>query len=400
MGRVDELRALLPRGLASEPGAKRFWRGVLVPVAQFEAWADVKLQRTALLLDPAEVPDELVPFLASLVGVGADLSAAFSLSPDQQRALISVAVALWKRKGTRRSLRDVVLFLTGARTYHLDWFYFRLVQGSALELHLLPAPSTSLGTRYDNPETVTDVWLLDVTGMGVDVGIVERWLEVLMPTNERINLRRALFIEDLQLDAVLWDLEVAGGADGFRDDLGTLLTNGTTEGLLSSDGNNFVVAAALPIPADPDAGMRHFVLLAVHGSAELLVFSADPLGDDCYQITIDNDDGSGLNAAVTVRKVVAGVPGPALVTWVLPQVLVDGFSYRWTLDAFRHEGTGDTEIRVRWEGLELGAVLDTTAPLTDGRFGFRAGTAPDLAIVQAVLLWRPVPTMVRVGLDP
>ena len=101
--------------------------------------------------------------------------------------MISVAVALWKRKGTRRSLRDVVLFLTGARTYHLDWFYFRLVEGTGGELHLLPAPSSTPGTLYDNPETVTDVWLLDVTGTGVDLTLAQRWLEVMLASNERIN---------------------------------------------------------------------------------------------------------------------------------------------------------------------------------------------------------------------
>ena len=141
------------------------------------------------------------------------------------------------------------------------------------------------------------------------------------------------------------------------------------------------------------------MLIAVHGSAKLLVFSQDDIGADAYQLTIDND-GGGATATVVVRKVVAGVPGAPLATFGLPQALVDGHPYRWTVDAFRHEGTGDTEIRVRWEGLELGAVLDTAAPLTDGRFGFRAGADPDRAIVQVVLLWRPVPAVTRVGLDP
>lgn len=399
MSRVDELIALLPRSLTQEEGADAFLRGILDPIARIEAFHNVKASISEQLIDPSLVPDELVQYLSSIVGLGSDLPAANSLTLEQKRSLIPEIVGLWKRKGTRASWRDIILFLTGARSLILDWFHHRIITGSSLEMHLLPVPSTAPGGAYDYPEFVTDVWVMDVTGSGIDTDLLTRWLSLFTAANERINLFPAAFIEDLRLGSVLWTIEDATviPPDGYRDDLTSLL-DGSTKGLVSTEGNTFIVDSSIPIAAAPNDGQHIFFLAAINGEAEIVTFSGDDLGDDSYTIVITNDNGSG-NAEVELFKYVAGTP-TSLVIWTVPQVLVDYFPYRWSIDLDRL-GAGATEVKVQWEGLVLGSHIDSTSPHTDGRFGFRGGPAvTDQIIIQTVLIWRPVPPRIRIGLNP
>ena len=399
--RVDELKGLLPQSIGAEPAAQRFLRGVLEPVAWIEALQNVQAQRLPNLLDPEQVPDELVPYLAALVGLGTDLPAVYTLSTDQLRRLIPVAIALWKRKGTRGSWREVILFLEGARSLIFDWFELRTTDGSALEEVLIPSPSTAPGGAYDYPEYVSDVWVMDTTGAGLDFDLLARWLAVVLPSNERINLYEAIFVEDLRVGTVLWDIEDLGALppDGLRLDLAAEMADGSSGGLQSTAGNTFMWSSLIPATPDPDAGQHTFWLLAVAGQAELLFFSSGPLGNNAYALLITNDAGGGL-AEAEVFRYTAGVPASLGAPFVLPQALTELWPYRWRVQLTRLNPT-DTEIRVYWEAVELGSVIDAGSARTDGRAGFRAGPgATDRAIVQTVLIWRPPAERVRVGLDP
>lgn len=384
MSRVDELKALLPRAISREPAAQAFLNGVLTAVATLENWLDYKASRSRLLLDASEVPDELVPFLAGLVGVGEDLAAGYSSTVAEQRALIPVAVALWKRKGTRRSWRDVVRFLSGRQVLILDWFHHRIVAGSTLELHVIPAPGTSPGGNYDTPEQVSDVWVSDPDG-GTDMDKLAIWLDVMRPANERINLYSALLVEDLQLGTNQWDIASPGAnGDGLVDT--------PAVGLQSTAGNTYM--AATPIPDDADNGMHVFMLLAVTTAAEILVLSGDADGDDSYGVVITND--AGTAGEVEIVKYVAGVPS-TLATLAMPQKLVDGFAYRWRVDVTRISASA-TEIEVQWEAVTLGATTDSSSPHTVGLSGWRGGPGgSDRAILQQALIWRHHPTPTRVG---
>lgn len=404
MARADELRAILAHSVGAEPAAQAFLRGILEPTAKLEAYLDLKTERTLeILLDPAACPDEVVEHLAATVGLGPDLPAAYSLSLEQRRSLASVAISLWKRLGTIRSWRDVLAFLTGRRAMIFDWFHHRIILGSSLEIHMVPVPSTAPGGAYDNPEFVTDVWVMDPSGTGKELGeleaVVTRWLAVVLPANERINVYPAVFVENLLQGANLWTIEVPGNpGDGYRDDLA--LADGSTVGIVATADNTFIVPDDIDITPNFSVGLRHTWWIAHDVAGELLFFAQDDLAADAYGLSITNDAGS-YSATAALRKYVAGVP-TLLATFTLPQILVESWPYRWTIDVVRPI-SGDSEIRVWWEGVLLGEYVDPDAsdPYRDGRPGFRAGAlAGRRSVLQGMLVYRHEPTRTRVGLDP
>lgn len=400
MGRVEEIIEMMPRSIAQEPAAQRFLHGIFAGTAQIEAYHNLKIAGLKDLDDPSVIPDELVRHLAALVGIGDEYPPANNLSVEQRRALIPVAVALWKKKGTRTSWRDVALFLEGARSLILDWFELRIIAGSSFELLLIPSPGTAPGGAYDFPEYVTDMWVMDTNGSGLDFDLLAQWLGEMLPSSERINLYEAMFIEDLRVGTSQWTIEdlAAVPPDGMRLDLSGTMGDGSAGGILSTAGNTIMMSDEIPFAPSSTAGQHVFAKLAIQGEGEVILFSGDDLGDDSYTAVITNDAGAGF-AECEVFRLTAGTPA-SLAVFVLPQILVDRYPYRWRFRVDRI-ATVDTEITVQWEGVLLGTAADLGSALTDGRFGFRAGpAASDRAIVQTVLIWRPPPTRVRVGLDP
>jgi phage tail-like protein len=65
---------------------------------------DRVIERYPALLDPAGVPDAVLPWLAGLIGLGFDPA----WSADRRRKLLQEAPALWRRRGTPAGLRQAV----------------------------------------------------------------------------------------------------------------------------------------------------------------------------------------------------------------------------------------------------------------------------------------------------
>lgn len=377
---VQRLRALLPRSLADDPAADAFWTGILDPVARVEAYLDAKRGQIPGLLDPAQVPDAVVRYLAALVGLGPDLPAAAGLSTAQLRRLIPVMVRIWKTKGSTDSWRAIIGAFSGARVLILDWFYYRTVDGTSLELHTLPEPGGS-GGNYTIPERVSDVWVAD-PAEALDLtasGDIARLLSVVRPLLERINLYRAFFVEDLRVGLNQWDIETPGAPNSG-------LVDG---GIRSANGNLFSVRADIP---DLDADFHALFLAAVEEGADLLVALQAASDDDGYRIRI-----LPATSEVEVARMVGGA-ATVIASWTMADPITDGYFYRWSLDF--SVLAASVEIRVLWEGVLIGTATDTDAARwTSGRVGFqgRPGGSGRRVTTQTALIWLRGVSPVRIG---
>lgn len=375
MSRVDQLIALLPGSIGDDPAAQDFLQGLLTPVARVEAYYNLRTRALQELLDPELCPDELVPHLAALVGVGLDLPASNLATTAELRRLVVVAIALWKEKGNRESWRDVVSVLAGKRALILDWFYLRLVQGSFGELHVLPRPGSAPGGSYDYPENVTDLWYMDPEGM-VNGTLVQRFLDVCRPAGERINVYVGLLVDDGGAGWGLWTLTGAGTST-WAAAAQTLTLANDARAVMAVGGSEATWAA-----------YHAFLRLAVTGVAEVRLLHADAL--NAYVVAVDQ----GLGTVELFREV-AGVRTSLV---AVAQAQAAGFPYRWSFEV--EAGTTGTLVRAIFEAAVLFDLVDVDAArMTAGPAGYEAPAGQVVALSTALVFpFNVRPT--RVGPSP
>lgn len=377
---ADRLIGFLPPALALEDESRAALVGLLEPVGEVATLLERQREHLPDLLDPDEVPDDQVAYLAAIVGVGPDtLPAADRLDTDQLRRLIAGAVYLWKRKGTSESWRLVVATFTGSRCLILGWFYYRTIEGSPAMVHTIPAGSTAPGGAYDYPEHVADVWFADPDG-GADLEALSRWLDVVRPSSERINAYLALLVDDLAAAASLWT--AVGSGTATYDEAARELTAGASlEYVAGVEG------------ASAWASYHAMLRLALTGAASRAWLYADSALANGYRFTIDLVAGT-----VALHRVVASV-ATLLTTYTFPTVVPsEATAYRWSFEAV----TGVTLITLRcyFEGLLLIDYDDTNvARLTAGAPGWGAGAA-SAATLSTALVREITPTRDRIGPQP
>lgn len=378
---TEGLIGFLPPALALEDESRDALVGLLEPVAQVCTLLERQREHLPDLLDPDEVPDDQVAYLAAIVGVGPDtLPAADRLDTDQLRRLLAGAVYLWKRKGTSDSWRLVVATFTGSRALILGWFYYRTIEGSPAMVHTIPAGSTAPGgSLYDYPEHVTDVWFMDPDG-GADLDALSRWLDVVRPSSERINARQALLVDDLAAAASLWTA-VGSGSFAYDEDARELTAGPSLDYVAAVDG------------ASAWASYHAMLRLALTGATTRAWLYADAALANGYRLTIDLVAGT-----VSLHRVVASV-ATLLVTYTFPTVVpTAGTAYRWSFEAV----TGVTLVTVRcyFEGLLLIDYDDTDAARrTAGACGWGAGAA-STATLSTALVRGITPIRDRIGPQP
>jgi P2-related tail formation protein len=125
-------------------------------------------------------PRDFLPWLAALV----DLDPGQSLDEAHQRQLVHQAVNLYKFKGTRRVLRELLaLILKITRILVVENF-----DGLRLGPDALLGINTTLGTRSDGDVFVT---LLTDAGATVDLDAARALAERLVPADVSVHLRVA-----------------------------------------------------------------------------------------------------------------------------------------------------------------------------------------------------------------
>lgn len=378
---ADRLIGFLPPALAIEDESRAALVGLLEPVAQVATLLERQREHLPDLLDPDQVPDDQVPYLAAIVGIGPDtLPAADRLTTTQLRRLIAGAVYLWKRKGTSESWRLVVATFSGSRCLILGWFYYRTIEGSPAMVHTIPGVGSAPGGSYDYPEHVTDVWFMDPDG-GADLTALSRWLDVVRPSSERINAYLALLVDDVAVAASLWT--AVGSTTNYAYDA-------DNRELTAGAGLQYVAAVE---GATSWASYHTMLRLACTGAdarAWLYVNSALTSG---YRLVIDMVAGT-----VTLARVVASV-ATTLVAYTFPGPLpAERFPYRWSFEAV----TGITMVTVRvwFEGLLLIDYNDVNvARITAGAPGWGGGTSSSATLTTALVRGMQ-PARDRVGPSP
>ena len=192
-----------------------------------DLWArhQQKIHRLALLDDPDRCPAALLDYLLALVGFGPksrykDVVAA--LDEVGKRKLAKVAVPLWKEKGRRDSILDVVRLVTGFRpvvfewneiTGQLDVGFFGAFHGAGDEGFFLTAPLLVGGLEpldVDDPDAGEHHLYVRVVGAslpGSQKDLLETLLGILRPVNEYWEVAYVDFL-DTFLDGILswWDV--------------------------------------------------------------------------------------------------------------------------------------------------------------------------------------------------
>ncbi len=377
MPTVEELIDMMTEGTHETHQEHKDLVAMLTPVAKVMTLLELKRDKLPQLLDPSAAPENAIRHLAATVGLGADLPAAYSLSNADLRRLITIAVALWKVKGTRPSWRNVVSALTGSRSLIYDWFYYRTIEGSPTRVHTIPGPGELVsGSLYSYPEFVTDVWFDDPADAD-RVALVARWLGEMRPANERINLHTALMVEDLYVGESKWTRE--GSGDFLVDQVAHTLT-----------GSNGAYFAALSAIGQAWADYRITMRLTVTGRGQLLLYRLNDDTADCYRVEFDaSTDTWYLYRRRTSVDVLLDTATVAM---------VDGATYRytWTIDT----DLLATTIRAYFEGLEVFNYVDTAANrLASGswRWGAFTGAANTITLTEALVWGNGTLTATRIG---
>lgn len=375
---VAELVALYPDALKQsqrEIEDLEKWNG---PVARVQSYFEVRRRKLAELIDPDLVRDDLVGFLSALVGMGREWAPLADASDAELRQLLAIAMSLWRTKGAGPSWRSLGESQTGSAIWILDWFYFRVVEGSGPEVHTIPAPGAS-GAPYTNPERVTDIWYADPDA-AIDVALLVKLLDRFRPVGERINLYRALHVDDM-LGAGRW---VNCGTGPARFDLA---------------GRNYSVSEGGRYAVDLESAadwvdLHALLLLAVEGLVQVGIYETGAVQStlsDGYRVDIDSDAHT-----VELLRVNGGVEtsleGPTHVPFI------GGAQLRWTFEAWT--GSSATTIKVWLEGTNVIDFDDTDGDrLEAGRVSFAAGPGAG-AELTGTLIWSYPVTRTRIGPDP
>jgi len=377
---VNQVIDLLPRSLYEDnPEARRILVAMLTPIVQVDSYLAVRTSKLDELLDPSAVPDGLVRHLAALVGMGTDLEATNAATIDEVRRLIPVAVRLWKMKGARPSWRALPASLSGSRSLILDWFYLRTISGAPARVAVIPPPGGA-GYPYSSPEYVTDLWIMDPSGSGVNLTLLARFLDVVRGAGERINLYRALLVDDLGAGAALWSSLGTGGSWSYDPDAWELT---------AANDFTFVLEPNLEALAATWSDYHATLRLAVTGTVRARIYDGPA---DNYRVTINQ-----VTGLVQLHRLIGGVP--VLLGSFAGPPLVAGFPYLWSLEAW--EGFGATTVRVYREGAKLIDVADANPGRpTAGGLRWQALGVGSTATLSTALVWPSGIAPLRIGPTP
>jgi phage tail-like protein len=161
-------------------------------------WAPIEGQIDTMpyFFDPAFAPKELLPWLATWV----DLALDDRWPEDKRRKLLRAAVALFRKRGTRRGLQEYLEIYTGARVQISEHGANNFTLGPNSRL----GPGVALGT-INMPHTFTVTVFLDTTALrnGADLAhdmdrarfetdrrkMIEAIIEVEKPAHTSYQLR-------------------------------------------------------------------------------------------------------------------------------------------------------------------------------------------------------------------
>ncbi|WP_224242774.1 phage tail protein [Hyalangium gracile] len=123
----DYLRRL-PKTFSRDPEAADFLRRYLAPLEGFLGDLEARAATRHALLNPRATPDELLPWLASFVGLVLDER----WSAEVRRALIGEVIWLFRYRGTLKGLERFIELCLGVKPILIEHFRLRGLGGAVL----------------------------------------------------------------------------------------------------------------------------------------------------------------------------------------------------------------------------------------------------------------------------
>ncbi len=356
--RRDTMLDLLIAGVREEPGAEKFLHAVTEPAARVEEYLALRRGKLSDLLDPSLVPDEQVVHLAHLVGWGPEYPPGATLDTESRRRIASSAVRMWRDKGTQPTLRAAIVAMTGRRTIFEDWFQRRILGGTSWgEFTAEPEPGSAISAYpYSNAGSVTDLWLMDPSDE-LDLDKVARVVRPFLPSGERVNMRRALHLDDLLHDTEAWTVGSSGNG-GYAP---------AAKYILSQNGREYIADGWGTQGTWSGTHVR--ARAAINGRFELYTYlQADNL-DDGYLIRV-----RPASATVELHRRVATVD-TLLDSVSGVRLQQNGTPYDFRISAWNT--TTSTDLTVWVSGIRVLQHSDTHASRhTAGGMGWRAFPVP------------------------
>jgi phage tail-like protein len=166
-GEVSSYVAYLPAPYAADPFLGRYLMIVETILSSIEQTVD----NLPYYFDPSTTPEELLPWLASWVGVELDENAPV----EKRRRTLARAAGLYRWQGTRRALREQLQEYTGQRPLIVENFDGLRLGGDAML-----GVNTELG--QSRPHTMHITALTDDAG-ALDQGVLRRIVEAEKPVH-------------------------------------------------------------------------------------------------------------------------------------------------------------------------------------------------------------------------
>ncbi len=139
-----DLLRKLPKAFSRDARAGDFLRRYLAGIEGFLGDADARAAERATLLHPCATPDELLPWLASFMGLVLD-----DRWPNRtRRALVAEIADLWRAKGTVCGLARFLEIFLGVRPVILERFRLRGLGGAVLGSECAPRTTSVVGAGF------------------------------------------------------------------------------------------------------------------------------------------------------------------------------------------------------------------------------------------------------------
>ncbi len=163
------------------------------------------IERLPDLDDPAKCPDDLLQYYKDEFGFTSDLRyITDDLAPLELRKLISLAIPLWRMKGTASGLRAICKILTGHNPIYRDWFWYRPLASEGEGIWVGAAEEGLDGySVFDSGENISVLKLVDDGNLNETMLV--HLIQLIRPMNETIVVRLMDFMDTFTDSPDRWE---------------------------------------------------------------------------------------------------------------------------------------------------------------------------------------------------
>lgn len=374
--------ALLGEGLAADEATRSFVNRFARALFALEGFTSNRLRELPVkLLDPETIPAYALGALAASVGWSRSDPFVAELDEAALRRLVAVAFRLRRERGSEASWVDLLGVLVGRFVLVRSWFDRRAHTGTWGGTYLVPGLGTATpgGGPYSYPENVSDVWIEDPEEV-VDLELAAGLLDRFRPSNERINVYRAWWVDTGRRGSGRWGIHGPGTAHTWDEEAA----------ILTSTGDKFVARAGGGLESSWSDYAADFRLRLADGAEGQIGVGISADSEDGYVAVLDHGA-----QEVRLHLLVGNALGVAVAT--VPWRFGADAWIRWRIEHARQVGA--VRIRVSFEGVTVIEYVDATNAYPTGAAGWGAGSSTAVD-EQGVLVFPVLPDRARSGPNP